>query len=272
MAAPIDVTASVLRNTPLSCDYHVVVLDAPAIAAAAQPGQFVMVRTTAGTDPLLRRPFSVFEILRRPDGAPYALSLLIKRVGPGSTRLCDADTGDRYDCLGPLGTPFEVVSPPSEAWMVAGGVGLAPFATLAESLQSRGTTAVLFYGARGEHDLFYREWFLSRGVRVDIATEDGSAGMRGRVTSPLGLALEHASRDRHIMIYACGPEPMLRAVATLAQAHDRPVQVSMERLMGCGLGGCYSCVVKVHGNGEPDHFVRSCLHGPVFDGRDIVWE
>jgi dihydroorotate dehydrogenase electron transfer subunit len=231
-----------------------------------------MVRTSTGSDPLLRRPFSVFELFRRPDGTPYALSLLIKRIGPGSTRLFDASVGDRYACLGPLGKPFEVVSPPSEAWMVAGGVGLAPFAILAEWLRERGTTSILFYGGRSERDLFYREWFVSRGVRLELATEDGSAGVHGRVTTPLGLALENATRDRHVMIYACGPEPMLKAVAGLAQAHHRPSQVSTERIMGCGLGGCYSCVVKVRGDGEHGHFVRSCLHGPVFDGNEIVWE
>jgi dihydroorotate dehydrogenase electron transfer subunit len=272
MTVPIDVTAPVLCNTRLSSDYNVLVLEAPAIAATVHSGQFVMVRTSTGSDPLLRRPFSVFEILRHPDGTPYALSLLIKRVGPGSTRLCDAAAGERYACLGPLGKPFELVSPPAEAWIVAGGVGLAPFATLAESLRQRGTVTVLFYGGRSERDLFYREWFVSRGVRLELATEDGTAGVHGRVTTPLALALEHTPRDRDVMIYACGPEPMLKAVAGLAQAHHRPSQVSMERIMGCGLGGCYSCVVKVRGDGEQGHFVRSCLQGPVFGGHEIVWE
>jgi dihydroorotate dehydrogenase electron transfer subunit len=118
----------------------------------------------------------------------------------------------------------------------------------------------------------YLEWFISRGVRLELATEDGSAGVHGRVTTPLGLALDNTPRDRAVMIYACGPERMLKAVAELAQVHHRPSQVSTERIMGCGLGGCYSCVVEVRGSGEQRHFVRSCRHGPVFDGNEIVWE
>ena len=260
MAVPIDIDAAVLSNTRLSPDYNVLVLAAPQIAATSQPGQFVMIRTTTGTDPLLRRPFSVFEILRHPNGTAYALSLLVKRAGPGSTRLYETSTG------------FTIAPPPAEAWMVAGGVGLAPFATLAESLRAEGTPAALYYGGRTDRDLFYLEWFSCRGVRLELATEDGSRGECGRVTVPLERDLASASPTRSITLYACGPEPMLKAVARLAAAHARPVQVSTEQIMGCGLGGCYSCVVRVRDGSEHGHFVRSCLSGPVFSGDAIVWE
>ena len=272
MAVPIDIDAEVLSNTRLSPDYNVLVLAAPQIAATSQPGQFVMIRTTTGTDPLLRRPFSVFEILRHADGTPHALSLLVKRVGPGSTRLYDASAGERVGCLGPLGTGFTIAPPPAEAWMVAGGVGLAPFATLTESLRAEGTPAALYYGGRTDRDLFYLEWFSCRGVRLELATEDGSRGECGRVTVPLERDLASASPTRSITLYACGPEPMLKAVARLAAAHARPVQVSTEQIMGCGLGGCYSCVVRVRDGSEHGHFVRSCLSGPVFSGDAIIWE
>lgn len=271
MSVPVDVEARVLSNTPLSPDYAVIVLEAKAIAAAALPGQFVMVRASPGTDPLLRRPFSTFEILRQADGSPYAFSLLIKRIGPATARLADAAAGDRLACLGPLGRPFTPAAPAAEAWMVAGGVGLAPFASLAETLLAQGTTTVLFYGGRTDRDLFYLDWFASRGVRLELATEDGSRGTHGRVTVPLGRALDATPADRDVVLYACGPEPMLKAVAGLAAAHGRRSQVSMERVMGCGLGGCYSCVVQVREGGEHGHFVRSCLEGPVFDGDRIVW-
>jgi dihydroorotate dehydrogenase electron transfer subunit len=174
--------------------------------------------------------------------------------------------------LGPLGQPFSVVSPPAEAWMVAGGVGLAPFATLAETLQGTGTKARLFYGGRTRADLFYLEWFASRGVTLDLATEDGSLGAHGRVTAPLEEALRSRAAGVPVLVYACGPEPMLKAVAGLARAHGCPSQISTERIMGCGLGGCYSCVVRVRGDGDTPHFVRSCLSGPVFNGDDLIWE
>src|SRR5580765_1731649 len=117
---PIDVTAEVIENRPLSSDYNVLALAAPAIAAAAEPGQFVMVKAGGGFDPLLRRPFSVFEILRDAAGAPTGLSILSKRIGVSTGLIYDKGRGQRVDCLGPLGRPFTLVDPPTEAWMIAG--------------------------------------------------------------------------------------------------------------------------------------------------------
>src|SRR3954468_3262199 len=130
-----DVDAVVLENRRLSEHYSVLVLDAPAIAAATRPGQFVMLKPTRSTDPLLRRPFSVFDVIRTGDGTPAAISILNKRTGTGTALLYDAEPGTIVGCLGPLGRPFEPVAPPAEAWMVAGGVGLAPFVTLAGRLR-----------------------------------------------------------------------------------------------------------------------------------------
>ena len=137
----------VISNTRLSPDYNVIALAAPEIAANTAPGQFVMVKSGRGRDPLLRRPFSVFEVLRSA-GRIEGLSLLSKRVGITTGMLFDSVEGDVVSCLGPLGRPFEPIDPPGEAWMVAGGVGLAPFATLGDALIDRGTKTTLFYGAR----------------------------------------------------------------------------------------------------------------------------
>lgn len=262
-----DIEAAVISNVHLSADYNVLALAAPAIAVDAQPGQFVMVKTSGRADPLLRRPFSIFEILR--DGERVTgLSLLSKRIGVSTGLLFDAQSGDRILCLGPLGKPFVPVAPPREAWMVAGGVGLAPFATLAEAVQRRGTPARLYYGARRASDLFYLDFFERLGVQLVLATEDGSRGVRGQITVPLERDLREGSSDS--AIYACGPEPMLAVVAKLAATAGRPLQISVERVMGCGLGGCYSCVIPVR-DGSTSHLVRSCLHGPVFDGAAIDW-
>ena len=266
---PLDVEARVIQNTRLSPDYNVITLAAPAIAAVTKPGQFVMVKPGHGTDPLLRRPFSVFEIIRSGDRIE-GLSLLSKRIGATTRLLYDAVYGDVISCLGPLGRPFEPVSPPAEAWMVAGGVGLAPFATLTEALRERGTKTTLFYGARTGAELFYLDWFASHGVNVVLSTEDGSTGERGRVTAPLEQALRQTNGE--IMIYACGPEKMLEAVSRVAAKYKTPAQVSVERVMGCGMGGCYSCVIPVRETGGGHHFVRSCLAGPVFTAADLVWD
>ena len=268
---PVDVEARVIRNTRLSPDYNVIALAAPEIAAATQPGQFVMVKLGRGSAPLLRRPFSVFEIIRGKDGRVEGITLLSKRIGITTDMLFNAVDGDVVSCLGPLGKSFELIDPPGEAWMVAGGVGLAPFATLTEALSMRGTSTTLFYGARTGKELFYLDWFESRGVRVVLATEDGSCGDHGRVTLPLEREL-HGARSKEITVYACGPEPMLEAVAHVAAKHGRASQVSVERVMGCGLGGCYSCVIPIRDASGGHHYVRSCIGGPVFAGADIAWD
>jgi dihydroorotate dehydrogenase electron transfer subunit len=267
---PVDVEARVIHNTRLSPDYNVIALAAPEIAAVTRPGQFVMVKVGRGSVPLLRRPFSVFEILRA-NGRVEGLTLLSKRVGITTEALLNAVEGDVISCLGPLGNPFELVDPPAEAWMVAGGVGLAPFATLTEALRARGTCATLFYGARTGKELFHLDWFESRGVRLVLSTDDGSRGDHGRVTAPLEREMQQ-TRAADVSVYACGPEPMLEAVAHLASKYGRPSQVSVERVMGCGLGGCYSCVIPIRDARGGQHYVRSCIGGPVFAGSDIVWD
>jgi dihydroorotate dehydrogenase electron transfer subunit len=267
----VDVTAPVMYNRPLSPHYNVIALGAPAIAAAAEPGQFVMVKPAPGFEPLLRRPFSIFQVLRDAGGTPVGITLLNKRVGITTNQLFAARDGQHIACLGPLGRPFSPVKPGTEAWMVAGGVGLAPFATLADALGRKNVPMTLFYGARSAEDLFYIELFEEAAVDLVLATEDGTRGEHGRVTQPLDRALA-ARGSRPVALFACGPEPMLAAVAHLAAGHGVPCEVSVERVMGCGLGGCYSCVVPMRGAAGRTHFVRSCVDGPVFDAAALVWE
>jgi len=268
---PIDVAARVIANRPLSSEYNILALAAPAIAAAAAPGQFVMLKPGGGTDPLLRRPFSVFEVLRDATGDATGLTILSKRIGPSTSLIYGARDGDHVDCLGPLGRPFTMVDPPSEAWMIAGGVGLAPFATLAQSLRARGVATTLFYGARRGEELFYLDFFRDLDVELVLTTEDGSLGERGRVVAPLDRRLTARPSSALVMLYACGPEGMLAATARTAMKHGRPCEVSVERIMGCGLGGCYSCVVPLRGDDGVFHHVRSCLAGPVLNADKIQW-
>jgi dihydroorotate dehydrogenase electron transfer subunit len=282
---PVDIDAAVIANRRLSADYNVLALAAPEIAAAARPGQFVMIKTSGGPllsgAPLLRRPFSIFEILRDDAGAPIGISIFNKRVGVGTTQLSRVEAGARLPLLGPLGRPFEPVDPPAEAWMVAGGVGLAPFVTLAAALAARGTNATLFYGARRAEELYCVELFDALGVSIVLSTEDGSRGVRGRITVPLGEALESRPLGQPVKLYVCGPTPMMHACALLAHRHGRACDVSLEQVMGCGLGGCYSCVVPARpstalgaggGDGGQPHHTRTCIDGPVFDAQRIVWD
>jgi dihydroorotate dehydrogenase electron transfer subunit len=269
---PIDVAARVISNRALSSLYNVLTLDAPAIAASATPGQFVMVKARRGHDPMLRRPFSVFEVLRDDRGTPSAISILNKRIGPSTELLYAAQPDQQVDCLGPLGRSFTTVDAASEGWMVAGGVGLAPFAELAVALRRNNARAVLFYGARNSTELFYLDFFRDLGVELVLTTEDGSQGERGRVVAPLERRLAELPATAAVMVYACGPEGMLAAVAKTAARYGRPCQVSVERVMGCGLGGCYSCVVPMRSDEGRLHHVRSCLAGPVLAADQVVWD
>ena len=267
----LDLAVEVLSNTHLSSDYNILAIAAPEIARQALPGQFVMVKAGDPLEPLLRRPFSVFEVLKD-NGNITGLSLLSKRIGRSTRLLFDARPGDLVRCLGPLGRPFVPVAAPDEAWLVAGGVGLAPFAALAETLRARGVGVRLYYGARRGDELFYLDEFGAMGVDLVLTTEDGSRGETGRVTIPLERDLHARPRTRNVMLYACGPEPMLAAVAKLSAAYDTPCQVSVERVMGCGVGGCYSCVIPVKTAEGKWHHVRSCLAGPVFRSDQVLWQ
>ena len=129
----------------------------------------------------------------------------------------------------------------------------------------------LFYGARSASDLYYADTFAALGATLILTTEDGSRGEKGRITAPLARALQETPAGSAVTVYTCGPTPMMRAVADLGAAAGRPVFASLEPVMGCGMGGCYSCVVPVR-RGSGAHFVRSCLDGPVFGASDVVWE
>jgi NAD(P)H-flavin reductase len=223
-----DVAAEVIANRRLTSDFNVLSLAAPEIARGAAPGQFVMVKASPGLDPLLRRPFSIFEILRD-GGRVVGLSLLNKRVGVGTRLLFDKRPGDVVDCLGPLGQPFVPVDPPEEAWMVAGGVGLAPFATLAEALAARRTPMTLFYGGRSAVDLFNESFFEALGASLVLTTEDGTRGERGRAGDALCLR-PHADDARGGGIGRAVRPPRLRVPrARDGLRHGRLLQLRCPR-------------------------------------------
>ena len=267
---PIDVDAVVISNDRLSSDYNVVRLAAPEIATLSRPGQFLMVKKGFGDTPLLRRPFSVFEIFRGTTGNVEGLSLLNKSVGVVTSSVFSLEPGQHLKILGPLGKPFSVIESSGEAWMIAGGVGLAPFLTLAETLRSAGVPSTLFYGGRSSSDLYYVDRFEHLDVRIIVTTEDGSLGETGLITGPLKRELQTLETDKP-MIYACGPTPMMRAVSELADQYGCSSEVSLEPVMGCGLGGCYSCIVPVRDGNAPPRLVRGCLNGPIFAGNQIAW-
>ena len=265
----------VLNNQEVSPAYFRMRMTAPPAIGGAIPGQFVMVRVNDSIDPLLRRPFGIFDLgsfeTEFTDcGRQTYLEILYKVVGKGTEMLSRFRHGDHLDILAPLGTGFQVGEPSGEKILVGGGVGLAPLYYLARDLVKTGKVR-LFAGGRTKEDILCITEFERLGVETYVATDDGTLGESGLVTEVMERRLTGRSGDR--MIFACGPHPMLQAVATIAERLQVPCQVSMEAYMACGVGACLGCVMKGrnHSESTPDYRCV-CKDGPVFDSRELQWD
>jgi len=265
---PSNRVAPLVRSRRLEGPYVILTFEHPEVGREARAGQFVMMKAGTSADPPLRRPFSILET--DPDAGTF--SVFLKAVGQGSRGLSALHPGDVAQCLGPLGRPFAAPEEGAEAIMVAGGYGIAPFLMFSRELMRASKTGRVFYGGRSASDLQVRECFDALGVAVVAATEDGTLGHRGRVTAPLEAHLDSMG-DRPASLFACGPGAMLQAVASIARRRGLPCQVSLDPWMGCGIGTCLGCVVRLQGRGEERPKYRcACTEGPVFDARVVVWE
>lgn len=263
---PQNLDVALVERTPLDGPYTVLCFRHPVVAREARPGQFVMIKAGLSADPPLRRPFSILST----DAEAGTFKLLLKAVGSGSFALAAMSPGALAQCLGPLGRPFELPPAGTEAVMVAGGYGIAPFFMLSRELLRSGRTGRVYYGGRTAADLQVREPFATLGMPLVATTEDGSLGQRGRVTEPLERHLDE-TRSR-VQLYACGPDAMLHAVARIAEARGLPCQVSLDPWMGCGVGTCLGCVVWIQRAEESRARYRcACTEGAVFDSSVVVW-
>jgi dihydroorotate dehydrogenase electron transfer subunit len=235
--------------------YAHLVLNAPAIARRAKPGQFVEVRLNGAGAPFWRRPFS---ICRAGSGC---VELLIKVRGRGTELLAALAPKAQVDLLGPLGHGF-TLSGKTPRLLVGGGYGIAPLLFLAQALAAKKIPVEVFIGGRCEEDLLLRREMKLAGAKVTCSTEDGSTGFHGRVTAPLAARLRQTSGG--VRLAACGPHGLLHAVAQLARDYQIPAEVSLEQVMACGLGVCNGCVVKIKGA-----YQRVCQDGPVFPVQDV---
>lgn len=201
--------------------------------------------------------------------------MLVEVVGRGTALLEQKSPGETLMVLGPLGVPFDLPEAGAETGehlLVMGGVGSAPFPSLAEALLERGQRVRAFVGARTADALLCVEDFRELDVPVEVATDDGSEGYHGFVVGPLERYLDGGGGDG-ARLYACGPTPMMRAVHDIAVAANLPLQVSFEAPMACGIGVCLSCVLRVvDESAEGWRYARCCREGPVFDSRKLVWE
>jgi dihydroorotate dehydrogenase electron transfer subunit len=267
-----DFTVPVLRNVDLGHGHYLLEFEAEDVAAAMRPAQFFMIGVP-GSDVLLRRPFSVCGLPGTfADGAGGAVQVLYRVYGRGTRLLASLGQGAILHVLGPLGRGFEVPErPDAEIVFVAGGIGSAPFPAFLAELARAGRKASLVYGARSADELPLLDWFRERCASVLVATDDGSLGTRGLVTLPLAELLAGGERSR-LHLYACGPTPMLKAVATMAQAEGVACDLALEAPMACGFGVCLGCVVPTQASsGGPVAYERVCVEGPVMPSTRVAW-
>ncbi|RJO65565.1 MAG: dihydroorotate dehydrogenase electron transfer subunit [Candidatus Omnitrophota bacterium] len=261
--------ATLLYNKPLGKNYFRLACNAAKIANDAVPGQFVSVKINNTHEPFLRRPFGIHKV----DGC--RIEILYEAVGEGTRLLSKNKQGSFLDILGPLGNGYDyryALIRHKTPVLVAGGMGVAPLFFLAEKLvrslgrKVRHSPRVLL-GAKSKNQILCEKEFKKIGCSVTIATDNGSAGFKGKVTDLLKQTLSTLDCPLSTALYACGPRPMLAEVSRISRKHGIFTQVSLEEHMACGIGACLGCVVKTK-----DGYKRVCKEGPVFNSEEIVWE
>ena len=274
--------ATVVEHVAWAKNTRRIRLDCPGIARQIRPGQFVMVRIPNRPDPLLGRPFALYDIYTNDQGEPQGIEFGYVIVGKMTSVLETLVAGDPIELWGPLGNGFPV-PPAGHLVIAAGGIGQTPFlAVIREALRRRvyGIPArdvvqvpsriTLCYGVRSAEYLAGVEAFRDEGIEVQIATDDGSAGHRGYVTDLLNPLVTAAVPPA--MVYCCGPEPMMKAVVRLIQSANVPGLLSLETPMACGFGACFSCVARIRQNDGTWDYRRVCVEGPVFAADQIVFD
>lgn len=226
------------------------------MAELAKPGQFVHILCEGHT---LRRPISICEI----DKEKGLLRLVYEVRGEGTKKLSRLFVTDKMDIIGPLGHGFKIDDTSKKVAIVGGGIGVPPLLELASKYKEKATVIL---GFRTASAAILAGDFVKKGCSVRLATEDGSLGYKGFVTGPLNDLL---SREKVDIIFACGPTPMLKAVAEIAQRENIDCQVSLEQRMACGIGACLTCACSVKGKNKEDRFAHVCKEGPVFDAKEV---
>lgn len=250
----------VTLNERVTHDTLEMVLTSPQIAEIAVPGQFVMVACSkTGHAPLLRRPFSIHDI------QGDSVSLLYKVVGLGTEMMEEMSVGDKVSMLGPLGQGF-TVGKTKHHTLVGGGIGMAPLLHLAKLILETDPEAKIttLQGARSSRDLLMHDKFLGVGELL-LSTDDGTEGHHGFVTEVLDNM-----QIADTTVYTCGPNPMMKGVAAIAQKKGWDCQISMETHMACGMGACLGCSYPRAGEHEGvEKYVHVCKDGPVFNAEEI---
>lgn len=283
--APTQCNARVVANVEHRPWLFAMTLDAPAVAESIRPGQFLMIRSATGHDPLLGRPLAVYDVGRDTSGQARTISVIYQIFGRGTARLSRMQPGEEVRLWGPLGHSFSELPPAGPIWFVAGGVGYTPFLALGKwwsgqarygaDVQNSGKRPVIemLYGARTAAMLPPLDDFSDAGFALSVSTDDGSNGFQGRVTDLMSQRLSE-NQDKSAgpkLVVTCGPEPMMAAVSKWCEDRKIECLVSLENQMACGFGACFSCVAPIRQSDGSVDLRRVCLEGPIFDAADVAW-
>lgn len=252
-------TFPVRSMTQLTKTAWSMVIECPEVAAKAQPGQFVNLLPDGSFT--LRRPISICGI----DREQGTLRIVFEVRGKGTEALSELRAGDSVNMLAPLGHGFSLPDKNSRVILVGGGIGTPPMLPLAQYF---GKNAVVISGFRNRDAVILQEDFAACGAKTILCTDDGSAGRSGLVTLPLE---EEIKAEKPALICACGPLPMLKATAALAETYEIPCQVSLEERMGCGLGACLVCACRTQDADGNEQYLHVCKNGPVFNSQEVIW-
>lgn len=254
----IQETGSILQQSALGANLFRMELHLPRICRMARSGQFLHI--ACGEENLLRRPISICDT----NVASGRMTIVYEAKGVGTRWLSHRKTGEPIDVLGPLGNGFDIEALGDAPVLIGGGIGVPPMLMTAKACAGRGAYVRMIAGARDrEHVILEADFSL---FSPTICTDDGSYGRHGFVTDALRELLPTASG-----IAACGPKPMLRAVAQLAKSAGLPCQISMEERMGCGIGACLVCACALQGKDGSTKYGHVCKDGPVFQAEEVQW-
>ncbi|MDH4129778.1 MAG: dihydroorotate dehydrogenase electron transfer subunit, partial [Spirochaetota bacterium] len=241
------------ENKLIKNRFYRLVMESEEIALKAQPGQFLHIQVQKSLYPLLRRPFSIYRI-----NGKY-IEILYERVGEGTSILSQRHVGEILNCHGPLGNSYSCDINDKTPLLVGGGIGIAPLLFLGERFLNKSVDVILGY--RSLQDVIGEEDFINIGLKPTVTTNDGTYGIKGFVTD----VLKNKLKENHV-VFACGPIPMLKAVANICNSKGNKCEISIHNFMGCGFGVCLGCVFPTK-----DGLKRVCKDGPIFDSKDLIF-
>jgi dihydroorotate dehydrogenase electron transfer subunit len=270
---PSQTDGTVIANKRVKSAYFILGIHCPPIANHIKPGQFIMLKVSGDSSPLLRRPFSVYKSY--PDNHPEKMKrgcifIYYREVGKGTQKMTTLRNGQKLNLIGPLGKGFTLPPLPSPAdiILIGGGVGIVSLYPIAEALKNR--KLFVFIGGKTQDDILCVEDFKKFNSKVSVSTENGNLGFKGTVVDLFFSQRKIFAKSGRYYLYSCGPVAMLKALAGIVNFRHFICQASLESRMGCGFGACWGCVVKTNHPQTP--YQRVCKEGPVFSIRDIVWE